>query len=104
MPYLTQEKKNQIHNDDFKETKKLTIDLDKINCGGDLNYLFTILAIAYLDKHGLNYNNSSDVTKAMDNCKDEFYRRLLGPYEDMAIAKNGDVYPDIKTLIKKKGY
>jgi hypothetical protein len=30
---------------------------------------------------------------ALECCKSELYRRMVGPYEDQAIARNGDVYP-----------
>lgn len=44
------------------------------------------------------WNNQPDLLKtgvagAIKCAQMEFYRRVVGPYEDKAIAKNGDVYP-----------
>ena len=35
----------------------------------------------------------TDVRGAIHACQTEFYRRLIAPYEDQKIKKNGDVYP-----------
>ena len=59
---------------------------------GDLNYLMTKLALLYLAKHGTSYNTLSDVVKAFECAKLEFYRRHVAPYEDRKIHENGDVY------------
>lgn len=59
---------------------------------GELNYLITQLARGYLAKHGTTYNTISDVIKAMECAKLEFYRRVAAPYEDQKIKENGDVY------------
>lgn len=58
---------------------------------GELNYLFTRLAIMYTEKHGVSYNTLSDVIKAFECAKLEFYRRQVAPYEDEKIKQNGDV-------------
>ena len=59
---------------------------------GELNYLFTKLAQLYLKKHGTSYNTISDVIKAFECAKLEFYRRIAAPYEDEKCRLNGDVY------------
>ena len=59
---------------------------------GELNYLFTQLAIRYLGKQ-LNYQRINDVIGALEGAKLELYRRLASPYEDGKIEENGDVYP-----------
>lgn len=104
MPYLPKARKKLIHNQNYETSRKLIIDLDVPNCGGDLNYLFTIILVDYLKKKGLNYNNASDITKALDNCKHEFYHRILAKYELVAIERNGDVYPPLEELIDGKKY
>ena len=58
---------------------------------GELNYLITKLGLLYLHKHGKSYNTISDVIKAMECAKLEFYRRVAVPYEDQKIIDNGDV-------------
>ena len=59
---------------------------------GDLNYLYSMLARFYLDKHGRSYNTMSDVVKALECAKLEFYRREMAPYENTKLEQNGDVY------------
>lgn len=60
---------------------------------GELNFLLTKLCLMYLDRHGESYNTISDVVKALECCKLEFYRRVAAVYESDKIALNGDVYP-----------
>jgi hypothetical protein len=60
---------------------------------GDLNYMFTQIALAYLKVKGTRYAQINDVVGALESAKLEFYRRLAGPYEDSKIAQNGDVFP-----------
>lgn len=59
---------------------------------GDLNYLMTQLGLEYLLAHGTSYNTISDVVKALECAKLEFYRRVAAPYEDRKAEQNGDVY------------
>jgi hypothetical protein len=68
-----------------------TIDTHGIS-NGELNYLITMLGIEYIGRHGESYNTLSDVIKAFECAKLEFYRRKMVPYEDAKIASNGDVY------------
>lgn len=58
---------------------------------GELNYLMTCLAQIYLQKHGTSYNTISDVIKAFECAKLEFYRRVAAPYEDKKALANGDI-------------
>ena len=60
---------------------------------GELNYLMTTLALLYIERHGMSYNTGSDVIKAFECAKIEFYRREIAPYEDSKIVANGDVFP-----------
>src|SRR3990167_8067316 len=60
---------------------------------GELNYLMTTLALRYIKIHGLSYNTGSDVIKALECAKLEFYRKVMAPYEDQKAFNNGDVYP-----------
>ena len=45
---------------------------------GQLNYVITVLIDNYIRAYG-------------KNCKQEYYRTIVGPYEDMKIDENGDV-------------
>ncbi|KKM20324.1 hypothetical protein LCGC14_1646640 [marine sediment metagenome] len=61
---------------------------------GDLNYVLTSVALAWLEYHQPphGYSLRSDVIKALECAKLEFYRRMLVDYEDKKIEENGDVY------------
>ena len=59
---------------------------------GELNYVIYSIIKRYLDKHGMRYARAQDmIGGVLTCCQHELYRRLLGPYEDKAIDKNGDV-------------
>ena len=59
---------------------------------GELNYLFTRIAVEYLDMKGEGYQAFNDILGALEGCKLELYRRKVAPYEDVKIEENGDVY------------
>lgn len=59
---------------------------------GELNWLFTMIGQMYLARHGTSYNTLSDVVKAFECAKLEFYRRAVAPYEDKKAEQNGDIY------------
>lgn len=84
MPYIKRDLRFQF--DDAIE------DMTAASTAGDLNYIFTKLALKYLAEHGRNYQHINDVVGALEGAKMEFYRRLAAPYEDTKIAENGDVY------------
>jgi hypothetical protein len=58
---------------------------------GELNYLFTSIALEYLEENGTNYQHFNDIIGALEGCKLELYRRHVAPYEDKKIEENGDV-------------
>lgn len=58
---------------------------------GELNYALTMIILTYLMYQGLSYQTCNDIVGALDNCKDEFRRRVQHPYEDEKIRANGDV-------------
>jgi hypothetical protein len=59
---------------------------------GELNYVFTLYALNYMQRKGAKYQHINDVVGALEGAKLEFYRRFAAPYEDTKIAENGDVY------------
>ena len=89
MPYIKTEDKEPF---DKPLSDLLQVVLQRGLSNGELNYLITQLALMYLDKHGTSYNTISDVVKAMECAKLEFYRRVAAPYENEKIRENGDVY------------
>ncbi len=59
---------------------------------GDLNYVLTRICDHWLVTHGVNYEHISDVVKALECAKLEFYRKVAVPYEDKKCRQNGEVY------------
>jgi len=72
--------------------------LDQLLCGviplspGQLNFCVTRLCQIYLKHIGKSYTTLNDVVGVLDCAKQEFYFRVVRPYEDKAIERNGDVY------------
>ena len=78
MPYITQENRDDLY--------------DRENCaenGGELNYLISQLCAEYIYTHGLRYSNISDVVGALEGAKQEFFRQVVNPYEELKILENG---------------
>jgi len=56
---------------------------------GDVNYTITRIVLETLNKD--SYHSLSGCVAVLRDAADEIQRRLLGPYEDTAILKNGDM-------------
>lgn len=82
-----------------KEAKYFLTVGDHPIIAGELNYLFTKLAIEYINTNGKTYRVLNDVIGALEACKMEFYRKVVVPYEDKKILENGDVFH----ILCKKG-
>ncbi|HLD91378.1 MAG TPA: hypothetical protein VI911_10235 [Patescibacteria group bacterium] len=85
MPYIEQRIKTTID-------PKLKRIINSTLTEGELNYAITKLCISYIEHHALNYTSLNAIVGALECAKLEFYRRLVGPYEDEKIKFNGDVY------------
>lgn len=59
---------------------------------GELNYLISRIVDIYIQVKGKNYANLNEVTGVLECVKQEYYRRVVSPYEDKKISENGDVY------------
>jgi hypothetical protein len=84
MPYLKSSSK-----------QALQLDLDRVTpqSPGELNYCITQLALDYLHTTAAyNYADLNAVIGVMEAAKQEFYRRMVVPYEEQKILENGDVY------------
>lgn len=66
------------------------LDLNPSNAG-ELNFVLTTIIRDYFSQHG-NYQGINDIVGALEGCKAEFQRRVVGKYEDQKIEDNGDVY------------
>lgn len=86
MPYIDHEARERIDAGGLPETK------------GELNYAVTMMLVRYLqgvEARGvkLGYGTMSEGIDALHDAECEARRRLLGPYEDTCIVRNGDCYP-----------
>jgi hypothetical protein len=59
---------------------------------GELNYLFTKIALLYFNTQGGRYQQINDILGALQGASNEFYRRVAVPYENKKMIENGDVY------------
>ena len=84
MPYIPQ-----------KDRQRFDFYLDALNSNiitpGEFNYCVSRLAWDMIKRLGGNYAAHNTVIGALQCVILELYRRLTGPYENEAIAKNGDI-------------
>jgi hypothetical protein len=82
MPYIKQE--DRIVMDLVVKTM---VDAD-VRANGDLNYILFSFC-----KRGVvpSYNNYKNFCGELRQCVTEIERRLLGPYEEDAMKRNGDI-------------
>ena len=80
MPYITEGAQEEIAETGIAATP------------GELNYQFTMVALNYIDNNGLCYQSLNDIVGALECAKQEFYRRVVVPYEKQKRKDNGDVY------------
>lgn len=67
--------------------------VDKIMSIGELHYVITRLAVLMVFRHGRpSYAFLSSIGGVLADVRDEFYRRVVAPYEDSKAKENGDVY------------
>lgn len=84
MPYIASQDRFKF--DNYLEVGKLC------DNAGELNYLLSSIINNYLKHKGLKYQNMNDIIGALEGCKQEFYRRVVSPYEDKKATENGDLY------------
>jgi len=65
---------------------------DAIQEPGELTYVITIIIMKYLYERPRNFTVLNEIIGVLDNVKNEFYRRVVAPYEDQKIRENGDVF------------
>lgn len=87
MPYIKAEKRG-FYDSNIEQLVKILEQQPLMEVDGDLNYIVTrIFKKLYAPKY-FNYNRAIGVLEAI---KQEFYRRVVAPYEDIKIEENGDV-------------
>jgi hypothetical protein len=60
---------------------------------GDLSYAVSQLIVQYLENRK-DFQHMNDAVGVLTTLSGEFQRRVMFPYEDKKIIKNGDVFPD----------
>ena len=89
MPYIVQNQRKEVDNYIHElvfEAKRATESEKRL---GIANYIITKIVLDLLAPQ--NYSDMCGVIGTFESAKLECYRRLVGPYEDKAIEKNGDL-------------
>lgn len=63
-----------------------------IDSPGDLNYFITKIIVKYAHLAHPHYNRLNSVIGVLESVKQEFYRRIIAPYEEQKSRENGDAY------------
>ena len=81
MPYISKENREELFNRDPENA-------------GELQYLIASMISDYLvDKKGqYDYQVLNDVMGALSGAQQEFYRKVVAPFEDKKEIINGHVY------------
>lgn len=94
MPYITQKEREQ-YQEPIDQLVELLAQIErregKDAVKGHHNYIMYTVALRLAHKLGIKYHTFNDIMGTFESCKLEFYRRIVAPYEDKAIKRNGDV-------------
>lgn len=91
MPYIKAKDRKRLDKKIAKLVSKLK-EFDPEELEGALNYTITsVINDAMKPVEGWRYKWINRAMGVLDCVKFEFYRRLASPYEDKAVAKNGDM-------------
>ena len=95
MPYIKQDKREELDPciDNLIKCLDPEKDLMIDNILGDINYTFSRILGGLMGTP--SYNKIAMITGVLENIKQEFYRRVAQPYEDLKIRQNGDI-PEYK--------
>lgn len=86
MPYLTP--RDRAYVDEYSDPVQ----------PGELTYLLTKVIVRYVSRCGPRFLTFAEVLGALEATKQEFYRRVVAPYEDQKMRENGDVYGDLVSV------
>lgn len=91
MPYIKEEKREELDPciDNLIKCLDPEKDLMIDNILGDINYTFSRILSGLMGTP--SYNKIAMITGVLENVKQEFYRRVAQPYEDLKIRQNGDI-------------
>lgn len=80
MPYIARERREPV----LREGPQTA---------GELNFVITDAVMSYVERNGpVNYDLLNEAMGVLESAKQEFYRRMVAPYEEEKCKTNGDVY------------
>lgn len=85
MPYIKNERRLELD-------AKMSEILDENLGVGELNYVISRLIKNLMDKNPINYAFCNNIIGVLECAKQEFYNRVVTPYETVKIQENGDLY------------
>lgn len=88
MPYIKKDQRVVV-DAHIKKLADAIKETGKENRAGVLNYSVSCLLKQLYE---LRYSEVNEAVGALECIKQEYYRRVAGPYEDLKIKENGDVY------------
>lgn len=91
MPYILKINRAKYDKAINQIVERLCDEDDEDDVPGRINYVLFSIVFRYLKRHGIRYYVLNGIMGAIECCKQELYRRVIGPYENKAIEKNGDV-------------
>jgi hypothetical protein len=95
MPYIAQDKRNQLDpivDELHRQLVNLKLDDETTNTEGCINYAITrLLMMVYGDKDSTSYRCINDALGVLDGISKEYYRKVAAPYEDQKEFENGQV-------------
>ena len=94
MPYIKESNREYLDKyiksvTDALKTKDSMSNEDIATILGDINYTFSRILGGIIDD--VSYPKIAMITGVLENIKQEFYRRIAEPYEDVKIKQNGDI-------------
>ena len=101
MPYTNQQLNDFVGQEVEALINKVRMGNSPQDINGVANHVVTRVVLGMLrPAGGWNYNSLSDVIKTLECSKLEIERRLVGPYEDFARSRNGDL-PELEEARKE---
>jgi len=93
MPYISNNDREFLTRYDFIEANSRRIQaVPSGKVKGALNYILCRLTMQTMKPAiGWSYTSLSDAVSVLRDAADEIERRMMTPYEDKAILKNGDL-------------
>lgn len=85
MPYI-----DTPSRDGFVEVEEALEDVG-IHTAGELQFIIAVAIAEYMHDKKFCYQTMNDIMGALNGANLEFYRRVVAPYEDKCIERNGDI-------------